>query len=115
MAIHDAGSADELAVGERKLLKINGEKILLFRLDSGYHAIQATCTHLLMPLKKGKLLDGKVLQCPIHRAEFDIASGNVVKWANFPPGIQALNIVRKEKCLKTYPASVADGQVRIEV
>lgn len=115
MAIHNAGKADELPVGERKLLKLNGEKILLFRLESGYHAIQANCTHLLMPLKKGKLLEGKTLQCPIHRAEFDIASGEVVRWANFPPGIQALNVVRKEKCLKTYPVSVEDGQVRIEV
>lgn len=115
MTMHNAGRADELAVGERKLLKLGGEKILLFRLESGYHAIQSNCTHLLMPLKKGKLLNGEILQCPLHRAEFDIASGDVIKWANFPPGIQALNIVRKEKCLKTYPVSVDDGQLSIEV
>ena len=116
MTSHQAGSVDDLAVGERKLLNLDGTKVLLFHLESGFHAIQAGCPHMLLPLKSGKLLDdGKTLQCPIHRAQFDIASGDVNKWANFPPGIQMLNVIRKEKCLTTYPVSVDDGKLTIEV
>ena len=116
MTTHSAGSADELALGERKLLNIDGTKILLFHLDSGFHAVQASCPHLMLPLKSGKLLDdGKTLQCPIHRAQFDIATGDVNKWANFPPGIQMLNIIRKEKCLQTYTITEADGELSIEI
>ncbi len=115
MTRHSAGSIDELAIGERKLLNLGGTKVLLFHLESGFHAVQANCPHLLLPLKGGKLLNkGKTLQCPIHRAEFDIATGDVNKWANFPPGIQMLNIIRKEKCLKTYTVTEADGELTIE-
>jgi nitrite reductase/ring-hydroxylating ferredoxin subunit len=116
MASYPAGSADELQIGERKLLKLDGTKVLLFRLASGFHAVQASCPHMMMPLKGGKLLDdGKTLQCPIHRAQFDIASGEVNKWANFPPGIQALNFIRGEKCLATYPVTVENGEVTVDI
>ena len=116
MASHQAGSVEELAVGERKLLNLDGTKVLLFRLESGFHAVQAGCPHMLLPLKSGKLLDdGKTLQCPIHRAQFDIATGDVNKWANFPPGIQMLNVIRKEKCLATYSVSIDEGNLTIEI
>ena len=39
----------------------------------------------------------------------------VHNWANFPPGIQLLNVVRSEKALKTYRAVVEDGEVVVEV
>ena len=116
MTNHQVGSVEELAVGERKFLNLDGTKVLLFHLESGFHAVQAGCPHMLLPLKSGKLLDdGKTLQCPIHRAQFDIATGEVNKWANFPPGIQMLNVVRKEKCLATYLVSVDDGNLTIEI
>ena len=50
-----------------------------------------------------------------HRARFDVRTGAVVQWANFPPGIQMLNAVRGEQSLQTYPVRVADGQVMIDV
>jgi len=39
----------------------------------------------------------------------------VLDWANFPPGIQLLNVVRGEKALQTYKVSVKSGQVRVSV
>ena len=42
--------------------------------------------------------------------------GSVIgRIANFPPGIQLLNVVRSEKALKTYRAVVEDGGVVVEV
>ena len=55
------------------------------------------------------------MQCPLHRARFDIRTGAVLDWANFPPGIQLLNVVRGEKALQTYKVSVKSGQVRVSV
>jgi 3-phenylpropionate/trans-cinnamate dioxygenase ferredoxin subunit len=51
----------------------------------------------------------------LHRARFDIRTGEVIDWANFPPGIQVLNAVRGEKALKTYKVAVKDGDVRVSV
>ena len=50
---------------------------------------------------------------PGNRARFDIATGAVVRWANFPPGIQLLNAVRGEKALQTFPVAVRDGKVEV--
>ena len=55
------------------------------------------------------------VQCPLHHARFDIRTGEVVDWANFPPGIQVLNFVRSEKSLKTYKVKVTGDEVRVNL
>jgi len=92
---------------------VEGEKVVVYHLQDGFYATQANCTHVFAPLAKGKILDGCNVQCPFHRARFDIRTGEVMDWANFPPGIQVFNVVRSEKALKTYKVSVRDGAVRI--
>ena len=72
----------------------------------------ASCTHVFAPLARGKLLDDKNVQCPLHRARFDIRSGKVADWANFPPGIQMLNVVRSEKALRTFKVVVEGDSVK---
>ena len=55
------------------------------------------------------------VKLPPGQARFDIRTGEVIDWANFPPGIQLLNVLRGEKALKTYKVSVRDGEVRVSV
>jgi 3-phenylpropionate/trans-cinnamate dioxygenase ferredoxin subunit len=104
---------DEIAVGQMKAVALGEEKILIYHLADGFFATQANCTHVFAPLGRGKIVDGCKVQCPFHRARFDIRTGAVVDWANFPPGVQLLNIVRGAKALKIYPVSVANGEVRV--
>lgn len=104
----------ELAVGSIREFEVNGESVLVYRLEDGFYATQSRCTHLFMPLKKGKIIDGCKVQCPFHRAQFDIRTGEVACWASFPPGVQLLNVLRSEKALKTYPVNVVDGMVYVE-
>ena len=115
MSLHSVAKEGEIDLGTNKSVTINGENILLFHLDDGYYATQSRCTHLFFPLKKGKIRDGCTLECPFHRAQFDIRTGEPVKWANFPPGIQLINTIRKEKALKTYPVTVKGDEILVEV
>ena len=87
----------------------------VYHLEDGFCATQASCTHVFAPLGRGKIVDGCRIRCPLHHAEFEIRTGEVHTWANFPPGIQLLNVVRSEKALKTYRAVVEDGEVVVEV
>lgn len=105
----------EMAVGTIREFEVAGENVLVYRLEDGFYATQPRCTHLFMPLKKGKIVDGCKVQCPFHRAQFDIRTGEVACWANFPPGVQLLNVLRSEKALKTYPVNVVDGMVYVAV
>jgi 3-phenylpropionate/trans-cinnamate dioxygenase ferredoxin component len=115
MAQHTVCRVDDVAVGEMKAFNAGETKILLYRLEDGFYATQASCTHMFAPLAKGKLLDGCKVQCPLHRARFDIKTGEVVDWANFPPGIGLLNIVRGEKALKTYRVRTKGGDVLVDI
>jgi len=115
VARETVANLDDMPVGSRKVVKAGGVKILLFHLETGFYAVQAYCPHLLAPLKGGKLVDGHILQCPFHRAQFDVTTGEVVRWANFPPGIQALNLLRSEKCLTTYPVVVEGDRIQIDI
>jgi len=116
VTLHTVCRSDELEVGKMKAFTAGNEKIVLYRLSDGFFATQSSCTHIFAPLARGKLLDDCKVQCPLHRARFDIRTGAVVDWANFPPGIiKVLNAVRGEKALRTFKVSVSDGNVQVDV
>ncbi|MEM8594570.1 MAG: Rieske (2Fe-2S) protein [Pseudomonadota bacterium] len=98
MAKHKVCLESELAQGKQIAVTCGDDNVLVFHLDDGFYATQSNCTHLFMPLKKGKIIDGCQIQCPIHRARFDIKTGEVVAWANFPPGIRYSTL-----CVKRTP------------
>ncbi|MAZ89222.1 MAG: hypothetical protein CL693_16455 [Cellvibrionaceae bacterium] len=104
--------SDEMAVNEIRPIKVGELSVLVIRLEEGFYATQARCTHLFRSMAKGQVEDGKI-RCPLHRAKFCVRTGEVKKWANFPPGVQLLNSVRKEKALKIYEVEVDDGVVYV--
>ena len=57
--------------------------------------------------------DAEVVHAQVRVA--DVERVGVHNWANFPPGIQLLNVVRSEKALKTYRAAVEDGNVVVDM
>jgi 3-phenylpropionate/trans-cinnamate dioxygenase ferredoxin subunit len=115
MATHTVCREDELPVGQMKAVRLEGNGVLVYHLEDGFYASQSSCTHMFAPLARGRIVDGCKVQCPLHRARFDIRTGEVVDWANFPPGVQLLNAVRGEKALRTYPVSVVKGEVRVKL
>jgi len=115
MKQHAVCRTDEIPKGQMKAFTVAGEKIIVYHLKDGFYATQSNCTHVFAPLAKGKIVDGCKVQCPFHRARFDIRTGEVIDWANFPPGIQLLNALRGEKALKTYKVSVRDGEVHVRI
>jgi len=115
MARHVVCKESDLPVGEKRSFKAGETSIVVYHLEDGFYGTQSSCTHTFAPLGRGKIVDGHRIRCPLHRAEFDIRTGEVHKWANFPPGIQILNVVRSEKALQTFPVVVEDGNVVVEV
>lgn len=69
-----AVQVDELAEGEGRTLEVGGRWIALFRIDSGFHAIDNACPHMAGPLGAG-CLDGFEVVCPIHGWRIDVRSG----------------------------------------
>lgn len=106
---------NEWAVGAMRKVRAGNEAVLVMRLADGWYGTATRCTHLMAPLDKGKL-EGDELVCPLHRARFDVRTGEVRRWANWPPGlVQAINLLRREKKLRTYPVMVEGDAVVVEV
>ena len=76
--------SDEVAEGEVRQLKARGKEIAVGRVDGGQlFAVGGRCSHLRGRLGKGTL-NGTLLQCPWHGAQFDVTDGCVAKWVQDP-------------------------------
>jgi nitrite reductase/ring-hydroxylating ferredoxin subunit len=60
-----------------------GRRVLLARVQGKVYATQANCGHMRFPLGDGKL-DGTILTCPLHKAQFDLTTGAAVKGPQIP-------------------------------
>jgi 3-phenylpropionate/trans-cinnamate dioxygenase ferredoxin subunit len=115
MATYTVCRSNDLAIGQMKAFTVGAQKIVLYHLSDGFFATQANCTHVFAPLARGKIIADATVQCPFHRARFDIRTGKVNDWANFPPGIQLLNLVRSEKSLRTFQVAVNGDSVEVNI
>jgi 3-phenylpropionate/trans-cinnamate dioxygenase ferredoxin component len=69
-----AASRDEIAAGGRKSIVVDDLPALLIRVGDAYYCIEDTCTHDGQAMTNGAL-DGCVITCPRHGAQFDIRTG----------------------------------------
>ncbi len=114
MALEQVCKTTDLPLGAKKAFELSDRYIILYHLNDGFFATQRLCTHMFTPLDFGKIIDDECIQCPLHRTRFDIRTGEVVRWANFPPGIQLLNAVRGEQDLATYRVVIKHGVVYVD-
>lgn len=75
---------DALKPGQYKSFQVEGELIAVFNLNGRYYAIGDVCTHDGGILTGGSV-EGKVITCPRHGAQFDITSGEVLRMPAFAP------------------------------
>jgi nitrite reductase/ring-hydroxylating ferredoxin subunit/hemoglobin-like flavoprotein len=70
--------AADIAAGACKTVDVNGTEVAVFNVNGAFVAVQNECTHAGGPLCEGTL-DGSVVTCPIHRAQFDVITGAVLR------------------------------------
>jgi uncharacterized membrane protein/nitrite reductase/ring-hydroxylating ferredoxin subunit len=94
-----AAKCGELGVDQMKLLKVDGQRIVLARTSRGYAAFDDACTHGGGSLASGAMVCG-VVQCPGHGSQFDSRTGTV----RAGPATRPINVYRVDD---------SDGVVRI--
>ena len=92
---------DELGEGELLAVEVDGEPICMAKVDGRVYAFTDNCTHISGPLNEGDL-EGCVLTCPWHGAQFDVRTGKVLR------GPARQNIL-------TYPVKVEDESILISL
>ena len=69
---------DDLEDGDLMAVEVDGEPVCLAKVEGCIYAFTDNCTHISGPLNEGEL-DGEVLTCPWHGAQFNITTGKVLR------------------------------------
>lgn len=116
MGRHVVGRVEEIPPGGRKIVRVEGREIGIFNLDGNFYALRNSCPHQAARVCLGRVVgtalpsnvyefkygrEGRILRCPWHEWEYDIATGESV----FDPEVR----------IKTYPVDVQDGELVISV
>lgn len=110
-----ASAVDDFDESGKKKVTLDGRDILLARVDGEYYAVDSRCPHLGADLSAGNL-EGAIIDCPRHHSRFDIRTGEVVKWTNWPGPLRMLSEVAKAPHpLKVYMVKVEGGDIYVEV
>ena len=88
--------------GELAAFDVAGVRIAVANADGRYFAIDDTCTHEQCSLAAEGTLEGTVVTCGCHGAQFDVTTGAVLA----PPAPEPV---------KAYPLRVDNGSLVIEV
>jgi nitrite reductase/ring-hydroxylating ferredoxin subunit len=59
-------------------VEVDGRRLCLANVAGRFHAVAGECTHIGGPLDQGEL-EGAVLTCPWHFAQFDVRTGQVLR------------------------------------
>jgi len=93
------GTTDDFPEGEVRVVRVQGERVAICKLEGTLYAFEDRCTHDDGPLGEGRLV-GCQVECPRHGARFDIKTGFVTR----PPAVYPI---------ETYEVAEKEGQVEI--
>jgi 3-phenylpropionate/trans-cinnamate dioxygenase ferredoxin subunit len=72
-----ACKAAEIPKGGMKCVAVARERVLIAQVDGRFFALRDMCGHKNAPLSRGRL-DGHIVECPLHFAQFDVRTGRLV-------------------------------------
>jgi nitrite reductase/ring-hydroxylating ferredoxin subunit len=94
--------ATDVKPGDFAALEVKGVRIAIANVNGELFAIDELCTHEQCSLAEEGSLEGTVVTCGCHGAQFDVTTGRVLA----PPAVEPL---------KVYPIHVEGGQIVVEV
>ena len=121
--------AAEIAPGGMKAVELNGRELVICNCDGIFRAIDRRCGHMSSPLEMGTL-DGSILTCAMHCAQFDVTTGEALSGPvppylgnETPPPrtgaymshIGALMQHIRTESIGVYKTSIEAGWVAVEV
>lgn len=97
----DVAARDQLDPDFPLGVEVNGQSVGLFLIADTVHAVDNICPHAFALLSQGFQEDG-VIECPLHAARFDIATGKCLSELG-------------QRDIKCFPVRVLNGRVAIQL
>ena len=83
--LFEVAKLSDMPPGTSRQVEVGGRAVAVFNVNGTIYAIDGTCTHRGGPLAEGEL-NGSVVTCPWHGAQFQVTTGQVVG----PPAPQSV-------------------------
>ena len=96
------GTAADIKPGELAAFDVEGVRVAVANADGRFFAFDDTCTHEQCSLAEEGTLEGTVVTCGCHGAQFEVTTGGVLA----PPAPEPV---------KVYPLHVDQGNLVVEV
>jgi nitrite reductase/ring-hydroxylating ferredoxin subunit len=82
----EVAKMQEIPAGKMKHIEVDGKEIAIANINGNYYAFDDRCGHSSARLSMGAI-NGNIVTCPLHGAQFDCATGKNIKEANatIPP------------------------------
>ena len=90
---------EDLEPGQVEVFELEDQFVAVANVDGRFCGFADVCTHDGGPLVEGEL-EGRVITCPRHGAQFDVCTGEVLRLPAVVP-------------LPTYEVQVVDGEVQV--
>jgi 3-phenylpropionate/trans-cinnamate dioxygenase ferredoxin subunit len=96
------GKTADVKPGELVAFDVEGRRLAVANANGRYFAIDDTCTHEECSLADEGILEGTVVTCGCHGAQFDVTTGAVLA----PPAYEPV---------KAYPLRIEDDSLVVEI
>lgn len=97
----EVAAVADFELSDRKYCEVEDEAIGIFKVDDGnYYAISAICSHQRVSMMAGDV-DGCIITCPLHGAEFDLRDGSHLCMPAVRP-------------VASYPLKIEDDKIFID-
>ena len=96
---HRVAALADLREDEALAVRVGELELALVRIEGAVHAFEDVCTHEYAALSQG-FLEGGEIECPLHGARFDVASGRCLA----PPA---------ERDLRVFPVRLEGGEIYV--
>lgn len=126
----EVAKTDEIPAGKMKHVEVDGKEIMIANINGKYFAVNDRCGHSSALLSMGNL-NGDIVTCPPHAAQFDITTGKKTREPNlragapevdFPESYQryAKRVYEILSCIKTYDQekynlTIDNNQIKISL
>jgi nitrite reductase (NADH) small subunit len=114
---HEVGSVDDFVEGEFKIVQLGSRSIGVVKTGGSFYAVLNVCPHERAPVCRGTLsgtmlpsatgaveygLQGRILRCPWHGYEFDLAAGGRAVFTSY------------KARLRMFPVTIDKGKIIVE-
>ena len=109
----EAAKVSDIACGGMRPAQVQGKEMIICNYNGNFFAVDKRCSHMNASLDMGTL-DGYILTCPLHFAQFDITTGEVLS-GPVPQDHLRESFKLSLTDIKTYPTQVEGDSILVDL